>query len=140
MPVCRTLIASLLFCVLAATSLGEDFPTPYNSEKSPTVPMSPDEVVKSAKLPPGFKLSVFAAEPDVQNPIAITTDERGRIWALENYTWAGSNLGGWDTKLKDRIVILDDTDGDGKPTSAPCFGIKVARRPASKSASAACGF
>ena len=112
-----------LYCGLLSqtTSRGEDFPTPYNSEKSPTSPMSPDEVVKTAKLPPGFELSVFAAEPDVQNPIAITTDERGRMWALENYTWAGSNLGGWDTKLKDRIVILEDTDGDGRHDKRTVF-------------------
>jgi len=43
--------------------------------------------VKSVKLPPGFELRVFAAEPDVQNPIAITTDERGRLWVAENYNW-----------------------------------------------------
>jgi putative membrane-bound dehydrogenase-like protein len=121
MPICRLHIVALLFTALVAPSLGEDFPTPYNSEKSPTSPMSPDDVVKTAKLPPGFRLSVFAAEPDVQNPIAITTDERGRIWAVENYTWAGGNLGGWDTKLKDRIVILEDTDGDGKHDKRTVF-------------------
>ena len=57
----------------------------------------------------------------MQNPIAITTDERGRIWVVENYTWAGSNLGGWDTKLSDRIVILEDTDGDGQHDKRTVF-------------------
>jgi putative membrane-bound dehydrogenase-like protein len=118
---CRTLSVLLLFFAIVSTSLGDDFPAPYNSEKSATSPMSPDEVVASARLPSGFHLTVFAAEPNVQNPIAITTDERGRLWVLENYTWAGGNLGGWDTKLKDRIVILEDTDGDGKQDKRTVF-------------------
>ncbi len=111
----RSLLAA--FSVLAAfatTSSGDDFPAPYDTEKSPTAPMAPAAVVKTVKLPPGFQLSVFAAEPDVQNPIAITTDERGRLWVVENYTWAGGNFGHWDSKLKDRIVILEDTDGNGR--------------------------
>lgn len=31
----------------------------------------------------------------------------------ENFTWAGSNLGGWDDSLRDRVTVLTDTDGDG---------------------------
>jgi putative membrane-bound dehydrogenase-like protein len=121
MPGYRIFVVTLFLSGVAATSLGEGFPTPYDSEKSPSSPMSPHTVVATAKLPPGFRLSVFAAEPDVQNPIAITTDERGRIWAVENYTWAGSGLGGWDTALKDRIVILEDTDGDGRHDKRTVF-------------------
>ncbi len=118
---CRWLFVVSFLCALAAVTLGNDFPTPYNSEKAPTSPRSPQEVVASAKLPPGFNLSVFAAEPDVQNPIAITIDDRGRLLALENYTWAGGNLGLWDTKLRDRIVILEDVDGDGKHDKRTVF-------------------
>ncbi|TVP96211.1 MAG: dehydrogenase [Planctomycetaceae bacterium] len=87
---------------------------PFNTEKSTATPMSPEETVRTAILPEGFELTVFAAEPDVQNPIAITTDERGRLWVAENYTWAGASLGQFRTDLNDRIVILEDVDGDGK--------------------------
>ncbi len=128
----RWLIAESLCFVLAAIAAGEEFPTPYNSEKSPTSPMSPQEVVATAKLPPGFQLSVFAAEPEVQNPIAITTDERGRLWVVENYTWAGSSLGVWDTTLKDRIVILEDSDGDGRHDKRTVFWIRDASPPVSR--------
>ncbi|HBJ33739.1 MAG TPA: hypothetical protein DDZ51_03035 [Planctomycetaceae bacterium] len=108
--------AGWLFAVAFATntSFADDFPTPINTEKSNLRPMSPDEVVKTATLPEGFQLSVFAAEPDVQNPIAITTDHKGRLWVAENYTWAGNSLGNYRTDLRDRIIILEDTDGDGK--------------------------
>lgn len=91
----------------------DDFPTPPNTEKSTETPMDPAEVCRTAKLPPGFALQVFAAEPDVQNPIGLCTDAKGRVWVAENFTWAGSNLGGWDDSLRDRVTVLVDTDGDG---------------------------
>ena len=110
------------FAVLALPSSGTDeFPVPVNSEKATSAPMPPDEVVKSVKLPPGFKLQVFAAEPDVQNPIAITTDERGRLWVAENYSWAGGGAGGFDGSQRDRIVVLEDTNGDGQHDKRTVF-------------------
>ena len=102
------------FCLPSQSSFADDFPTPLNSEKSTTSPMAPGQVIDSAKLPPGFELSLFAAEPDVQNPIAMTTDERGRLWVAENYSWAGGGAGGFDGNQRDRIVVLEDSDGDGK--------------------------
>ncbi len=110
-----------LFLAGVSWAAAEEFPEIYDSEKSKEKPMTPDEVVKTAKLPPGFELSVFAAEPAVQNPIAITTDERGRLWVAENFTWAGSGLGNYDVKLRDRIVILEDTNGDGKHDKRTVF-------------------
>ncbi len=83
--------------------------------------MAPEEVCRASKLPPGFELGVFAAEPDVQNPIAITTDERGRLWVAENYTYAGAGAGWFDVKLRDRVVILEDTDGDGRHDKRTVF-------------------
>ena len=99
----------------------DDFPTPPNPEKSTETPMDPAEVCRTAKLPPGFALQVFAAEPDVQNPIGLCTDARGRVWVAENFTWAGSNLGGWDDTLRDRVTVLTDTDGDGKHDERTVF-------------------
>lgn len=90
-----------------------DFSIPENSEKSTTKPSTPAETVASARLPEGFKLGVFAAEPDVHNPIAMTTDERGRLWVAENYSWSGNNFGNFDGNIRDRILIFEDTDGDG---------------------------
>lgn len=118
---CLLVLSCSLSLVLAAHAPADDFPTPKNTEKSTTSPMAPDEVVKTAKLPPGFVMSVFAAEPDVQNPIAITTDERGRLWVAENYSWAGGGAGGFDGEQRDRIVVLEDVDGDGKHDKRTVF-------------------
>src|SRR6476660_1577450 len=89
---------------ISPMAMGDDFPQPPNTEKSTSHPMSPAEVCKTTRLPPGFRLTSFAAEPDVQNPIAITTDDRGRVWVAENYTWAGADAGNFDLSLRDRVV------------------------------------
>ena len=70
-------------------SLAAEFPAIYNSEPDQTAaPPPPQESLAKLKLPPGFKATIFAAEPDVQNPIAMTWDGRGRLWIAENYTYA----------------------------------------------------
>src|SRR5262245_31764796 len=76
-----------------------------------TAPASPQEAVQRLTLPPGFKATLCAAEPDVVQPIAMTLDPRGRLWVVENRAypiWLGGPSG------KDRILIFEDADGDGR--------------------------
>ncbi len=93
---------------------------PYNSEPSTLPFTSPEDAVKGMTLPPGFSVSVFAAEPDVQQPIGISFDTRGRLWVAENYTYAEASINA-DRSLNDRIVILEDTDKDGKSDKRKIF-------------------
>jgi len=106
-----------LACVLAA-----EFPVPYNSDpdghKGP--PQSPAEAAAGFKMPAGFRVQVFAAEPDVQNPIAMAWDPRGRLWIAENYTYA-ERAKKFDLALRDRIIVLKDKDGDGKHDGRKVF-------------------
>ncbi|MBP9903164.1 MAG: DUF1080 domain-containing protein, partial [Verrucomicrobia bacterium] len=96
--------------------------------------LSPEEACAKATLPPGFKMEVFAAEPDVQQPIAFCLDHRGRVWVAEGFTYPrrhgnppkDERVAGEDgskptvEQLKDifggndRILVFEDTDGDGK--------------------------
>ncbi|MES2738391.1 MAG: PVC-type heme-binding CxxCH protein [Verrucomicrobiota bacterium] len=108
----------LLLPLLATSAFAADFPKPFNSEKGD--PMSAEEAAATMQLPPGFKCVVFAAEPDVQQPIAMTWDAKGRLWVAENYTYA-ENPARWDTKLRDRIIIMEDKDGDGKHDGRKVF-------------------
>ncbi|MBB5037599.1 PVC-type heme-binding CxxCH protein [Prosthecobacter dejongeii] len=108
----------LLLPLLATSAFAADFPKPFNSEKGD--PMSAEEAAATMQLPPGFKCVVFASEPDVQQPIAMTWDAKGRLWVAENYTYA-ENPARWDTKLRDRIIILEDKDGDGKHDGRKVF-------------------
>ena len=74
---------------------------------------SPQEALAAFKLPDGFSATVFAAEPDVRQPIAMTFDQRGRLWVVENYTYGDKKLR-FDRAVNDRVLIFEDTDGDGK--------------------------
>ena len=103
--------SSLLLCC-GMHDADAEFPAIFNTEKTPGGPMPAAEVARTMELPPGFSCKVFAAEPDVQQPIAMAWDARGRLWVAECYTYA-ENPARWDTSLRDRIVIFEDTDNDG---------------------------
>ena len=105
----------LLMCVLGVfvQPARSEFPTPTNSEREvPSPLLTPAKALANLQLPSGFRATVFAAEPDVQNPIDMAWDARGRLWVAENYTYAERRQR-FDLSLKDRVVILHDTDGDG---------------------------
>ena len=72
---------------------------------------SPAETVKGFTVPPEFEVKLFAGEPDVVNPIAFTIDEKGRVWVVECFEYPSRTPKG--KAPRDRIVILEDTDGDG---------------------------
>lgn len=103
-----------LLCVcFSLRVMAGDFPKPFNTGNDVgKSPMPAAEAVKLIKLPPGFKATVFAAEPDVQNPIACAWDSRGRLWIAENYTYAEGKTN-YDRTLRDRILIFEDSDNDG---------------------------
>jgi putative membrane-bound dehydrogenase-like protein len=90
-----------------------EFPVPYDSEPDQTKRMTAAEAAEKMRLPSGFKATVFAAEPDVQNPIAMAWDARGRLWVAENYTYAAGSKK-FDLDLRDRILIFEDKDNDGR--------------------------
>ena len=99
------------------------FPTPANSGAAmhlvaPALP--PAAAAAAIQLPPGFQASLFAAEPDVQNPIGLAWDARGRLWIAENYTYAERGVK-FDLRLRDRIVIFEDRKGDGHFSSRRVF-------------------
>ncbi|HSH15302.1 MAG TPA: PVC-type heme-binding CxxCH protein, partial [Verrucomicrobiae bacterium] len=73
--------------------------------------LSPEEAAREMTLPPGFSATLFAGEPDVVQPIAFALDDRGRVWVAEGLTYPSRAPEG---QGKDRILILEDTDGDGR--------------------------
>ncbi len=79
-----------------------DFPV------APGTGLAPAVAAKAMTLPPGFHATLFAGEPDLHQPIAFTIDERGRLWVVENYSYPD-----WSPYGHDRILIFEDTNGDG---------------------------
>jgi putative heme-binding domain-containing protein len=85
-------------------------PVPHGQDKMPGPALEPADAVKQMIVPPGFHVELVAAEPDIVNPVAMTFDERGRIWITESLEYPRSSAG----PGKDRIKVLESTKGDGK--------------------------
>ncbi|MCA1684575.1 MAG: cytochrome C, partial [Planctomycetia bacterium] len=106
--------------ILLATAWATPFPCsgaappePPNTEPSATRALPPAEAAAGFRAPEGFRVNVFAAEPDVRNPVAMAWDPRGRLWVGENYTYSDSTQK-FDLRLRDRVIIFEDADADGR--------------------------
>ncbi len=114
-------------------------PSPADVYKYAGLP--PEKAAQVMTVPEGFEVKLFAGEPDVVQPIAMCLDDRGRVWVVEGMTYPvrrksrtppasppskggdqaspplqGGDQGGLfvaDGIQGDRILIFEDTDGDG---------------------------
>jgi putative membrane-bound dehydrogenase-like protein len=82
-------------------------------------PLSPDESMRHLVVPPGFKVQLFAAEPEIYKPLCMAWDERGRLWIVESIDYPNAKRR--DGKGHDRITICEDRDGDGRADSFRVF-------------------
>ncbi len=85
----------------------------------PNAPIPPDKAPAKMTVPDGFRVTLFAGEPDVVKPIAMTTDDRGRLWVVESHSYPN-----WITDGKegrDRVLIFADTNGTGHFDSCKVF-------------------
>lgn len=101
----------IFILIAAAPVLGQREFGFDNTKPSGQPYLKPEESVRRMKPAPGFEVKLFAAEPDVINPIAMTVDEKGRVWVIECFEYPKRTAKG--KMPRDRIVILEDTDGDG---------------------------
>src|SRR5688500_17309285 len=84
--------------------------TKFNEHIRSTDARTPEDERKGFKLPEGFEINLFASEPEIGKPINLTFDARGRMWVTQSFEYPFPAKG----KGKDRVTILEDTDGDGK--------------------------
>lgn len=73
--------------------------------------LKPEDAAKAMTVPPGFQVRLVAGEPDVNQPIAMAFDDRGRLWVAEAYSYP---IRVPEDKARDRILIFEDTDGDAR--------------------------
>jgi putative membrane-bound dehydrogenase-like protein len=106
-------VAVIALSVLAAQPARGDDVRPGPKTEPAAQPMPAVAAAAGFGVPDGFHVNVFAAEPDVQNPIAIAWDRRGRMWIAENYTYADASQK-IDLGRRDRVLIFEDSDGDGR--------------------------
>jgi putative membrane-bound dehydrogenase-like protein len=78
------------------------------------------ESFKLMTLRPGFRVELFAAEPLINNIIDFTWDARGRMWAIETIDYPNDVLPD-SVPGHDSVVILEDTNGDGRADKRTVF-------------------
>lgn len=82
--------------------------------------LTPQEAVESMTIKKGYEVNVWAAEPMMTQPMAFCWDDRGRLWIAENKDYE-SRGHGFSSAGTSRILILEDTDGDGAADSQKVF-------------------
>ncbi|HEV3138160.1 MAG TPA: PVC-type heme-binding CxxCH protein, partial [Pirellulales bacterium] len=80
-------------------------------DEYPFAGLPPEEAARQMVVPEGFSVTLAAGEPDVKQPIAMAYDDRGRLWVAEAYTYP---IRAPEGQGKDRILIFEDADGDGR--------------------------
>ncbi|WP_247236961.1 PVC-type heme-binding CxxCH protein [Telluribacter sp. SYSU D00476] len=82
---------------------------------------SPKYAIAGLTVAKGLEAGMFASEPTLTNPTNIDVDHRGRVWVCEAYNYRPAITGNSTHPEGDRILILEDTDGDGKSDKTKVF-------------------
>lgn len=97
--------------------------TNYNPEKNGSLTyLSGKEALAKLKVPQGYKIELFASEeefPDLAKPMQMSFDNEGRLWIATMPSYPHYKPG--DSKPNDKIIILEDTNGDGKADKQSVF-------------------
>lgn len=81
----------------------------------------PENALKGLKVAEGLEAQLFAHEPMLTNPTNIDVDHRGRVWVCEAYNYRPAITGNTTKSEGDRILILEDTNSDGKADKQTVF-------------------
>ncbi len=84
------------------------------------LPISPEDSMRRMVVPGGFRVELFAAEPDVYNPMDMNWDERGRLWVIVTEDYPNDLMPEVGVG-NDQIRILEDTTGDGRADKVTIF-------------------
>jgi hypothetical protein len=103
------LLLVLATCRLPAVTDGNHL-VPWRQDQTPNQFYTPHEALSKMTVPDGFKVELVASEPEIVNPIAMSFDDRGRIWITESVEYPRKLAG----VGRDRVKILEDTDADGR--------------------------
>jgi glucose/arabinose dehydrogenase/mono/diheme cytochrome c family protein len=80
----------------------------------PAPALTPEEALKSFRLPPGFRIEVVASEPLINDPVALDFDADGRLWVVEMRSYMPDADGRGEHAPINRVVVLEDTDKNGR--------------------------
>ncbi|MDG1279167.1 MAG: HEAT repeat domain-containing protein [Algoriphagus sp.] len=81
-----------------------------------------EDALQEIKTAPGYKIELFASEsefPDLANPVQLSFDNKGRLWVATMPSYPHYKPG--DPRPKDKLIILEDTNNDGKADKQTTF-------------------
>jgi len=81
-----------------------------------------EKALETIKVAPGYKIELFASEKefeDLANPVQLSFDNKGRLWVAVMPSYPHYRPG--DNKPNDKLIILEDTDNDGKADKQTTF-------------------
>ncbi len=91
-------------------------------EPSPTPEfLSPEESMKKIHVPEGYRLELVASEPMIEEPVTMAWDANGRLYVAEMRTYVQDVDGTGTNDPVSRVMLLEDTDGDGKMDKSSVF-------------------
>src|SRR5688500_19147138 len=108
----------VLVLTLAGAAPQEAFQTVTTQGSQPPTPKVTQVPLDLFQVPEGFEITVWAASPLLHNPTNIDIARDGRIWVAEGVRYRSHHA---RQPEGDRIVVLQDTDGDGKADSTHTF-------------------
>ena len=88
-----------------------------------TDPLPPQEQAKKFHLPPGFTIQLVASEPEIQKPMNLAFDARGRLWVTHSTEYPFAAAEG--TEPRDGVTVLEGIGPDGRATKATRFADKL---------------
>ena len=83
--------------------------------------LSPEDALKTFYMPPGYRVELVASEPLIEEPVALDWDLEGRLWAVEMPGFMADIRGSNEHDPIGRVVVLEDTNGDGKMDKRTVF-------------------
>ena len=111
------LINAIAICLPIQFTCADEPFIPRRQNQPPGPPLTPQQALEKMVVPDGFKVELVASEPDLMNPVAMAFDDRGRIYVTESFEYPRREPG----PGRDRIKILEDTNGDGRVDSVKIF-------------------
>ena len=125
--VLAAMTASVLPGAPAFQSSQVNRPWPPGVQKMPpeSPPLSPEDALKSFFMPPGYRIELVASEPLVQEPVAMDWDTNGRLWVVEMPGFMANLTGSNEHEPIGRVVVLEDTDADGRMDKRTVFADRL---------------
>ena len=112
----RSVGCLVLFIACAPLGVADDF-IPRRQSAPPGPPLTPAQAIAKMTVPEGFHVELVMSEPELQNPVAMAFDDRGRMYITESFEYPRREPG----PGRDKIKIFEDKDGDGKAETVKVF-------------------